>query len=159
MEELEQPVRKTSRASFLRTGLVAGAGLTAVAGFPASSLAALSGTTAALTAGDVAILGAAEIAEALAVTTYTNIIDSAPFFKHLESDDQGYLRSAREEEMSHYLLEQGATKKPSPFTTFYYPKGMFDDAQTTLNVLVTLEDAFIAAYLVGVRTSAPPTCA
>jgi hypothetical protein len=28
---------------------------------------------------------------------------------------------------------------------------MFSDTQTTLNVLVTLEDAFIAAYLVGVR--------
>jgi hypothetical protein len=28
---------------------------------------------------------------------------------------------------------------------------MFEDAQTTLNILVTLEDAFIAAYLVGVR--------
>ena len=153
MEELEQlAVDKTSRASFLRTGLIAGAGLTAVAaGLPANSLAALTGRTAALTAGDVAILGAASIAEALAVTTYSNIIDTAPFFKHLESDDQGYLRAARQEEMSHYLLEVGATKKPSPFTTFYYPKNMFTDAQTTLNVLVTLEDAFIAAYLVGVR--------
>jgi hypothetical protein len=28
---------------------------------------------------------------------------------------------------------------------------MFTDPQTTLNTLVTLEDAFIAAYLVGVR--------
>jgi hypothetical protein len=28
---------------------------------------------------------------------------------------------------------------------------MFSDAQTTLNILATLEDAFIAAYLVGVR--------
>jgi hypothetical protein len=28
---------------------------------------------------------------------------------------------------------------------------MFSDAQTTLNILVTLEDAFIAAYLVGMR--------
>jgi hypothetical protein len=28
---------------------------------------------------------------------------------------------------------------------------MFSDAQITLNTLVTLEDAFIAAYLVGVR--------
>ena len=152
MEELEQSPSKTSRAAFLRTGVVAGAGLTAAAaGFPANSLAALSSKTAALTAGDVAILGAAEFAEALAVTTYSNIVDTAPFFKHLESDDQGYIRAAREEEMSHYLLEQGATKKPSPFSTFYYPKGMFSDAQTTLNVLVTLEDAFIAAYLVGVR--------
>jgi len=108
MEELEQLAGKTSRASFLRTGLIAGAGLTAVAaGLPASSLAALAGQTAALTAGDVAILGAAEIAETLAVTTYTNIIDTAPFFKDLESDDRGYLRAAREEEMSHYLLEEG----------------------------------------------------
>jgi hypothetical protein len=100
---------------------------------------------------DMEILIAAEIAEALAVTTYTNIINTAPFFAHLASDDQGYLRAAREEEMSHYLLEEGVTGKPSPFATFYYPPKMFADAQTTLNVLVTLEDAFIAAYLVGVR--------
>jgi hypothetical protein len=33
---------------------------------------------------------------------------------------------------------------------------MFDDAHTTLNVLVTLEDAFIAAYLVGVRRFSTP---
>lgn len=97
------------------------------------------------------ILIAAEIAEALAVTTYTNIIDSAPFFTHLPSDDQGYLVAARQEEMSHYLLEQSVTDEPSPFKSFFYPKGMFQDAQTTLNVLVTLEDAFVAAYLVGVR--------
>jgi hypothetical protein len=104
-----------------------------------------------LTDGDRDILIAAEIAEALAVTTYSNIIDIAPFFTHLADDDQGYLKAARQEEMSHYLLEQSVTGKPSPFTTFFYPKGMFTSAQTTLNVLVTLEDAFIAAYLVGVR--------
>jgi len=100
---------------------------------------------------DLAILGAAQIAEALAVTTYTNIINAAPFFSRLAPDDQGYLKAARQEEMSHYLLEEGVTHKASPFTTFYYPPKMFADAQTTLNVLVTLEDAFIAAYLVGVR--------
>ena len=106
---------------------------------------------------DVDILVAAEIAEALAVTTYTNIINNAPFFTRLEDDDQGYLIAARQEEMSHYLLEQSETDQPSPFTTFYYPKNMFADAQTTLNTLVTLEDAFIAAYLVGVRDfSTPP---
>jgi hypothetical protein len=104
-----------------------------------------------LSSGDRQILIAAEIAEALAVTTYTNIINTAPFFTRLASDDQGYLAAALQEEMSHYLLEQAATGKPSPFTQFYFPKGMFADAQTTLNTLVTLEDAFIAAYLVGVR--------
>lgn len=100
---------------------------------------------------DREILIAAEIAEALAVTTYSNIIDNAPFFSRLASDDQGYLRAALQEEMSHYLLEQSVTDAPSPFRSFFYPKNMFSDAQTTLNVLVTLEDAFIAAYLVGVR--------
>ena len=105
---------------------------------------------------DTDILIAAEIAEALAVTTYTNIINTAPFFNRLESDDQGYLIAAREEEMSHYLLQQSVTSQPSPFTTFFYPPKMFSDAQTTLNVLVTLEDAFIAAYLVGVRNFSTP---
>lgn len=108
-----------------------------------------------LTKEDTAILVAAEIAEALAVTTYTGIINSA-FFTRLEEDDQGYLQAARQEEMSHYLLEQSATGQPSPFSIFYYPPGMFDSARTTLNVLVTLEDAFIAAYLVGVRDFSTP---
>ncbi len=154
MEQLEAvaaEARRTSRAAFLRTGALAGAGIAATTLLPGSAVAALKGQTAALTAGDVSILSAAEIAEALAVTTYTNIIDNAPFFKNLEADDQGYLVAARHEEMSHYLLEAGATKKQSPFKAFYYPKGMFQDAKTTLNTLVTLEDAFIAAYLVGVR--------
>ncbi len=147
----EVTTESTDRRGFLRKSLIAGAGVAVVAGLPGSALARTMRSTSALTVGDVAILGGAAIAEALAVTTYSNIIDTAPFFKNLESDDQGYLRAARHEEMSHYLLEIGATKKPSPFTAFYYPKGMFMNAQTTLNTLVTLEDAFIAAYLVGVR--------
>jgi len=100
---------------------------------------------------DLRILDAAEIAEALAVTTYTNIINTAPFFTRLPNDDQGYLTAARQEEMSHYLLEQSVTGKPTAFTSFYYPVNMFTDAQTTLNTLVSLEDAFIASYLVGVH--------
>jgi hypothetical protein len=142
----------SNRRQFLTRGAATGAGVvagTSVLGglVPAFAAAKAGGVT----KGDLEILGAAQIAEALAVTTYSNIIDRAPFFKRLESDDQGYLKAARQEEMSHYLLEKSVTGKPSPFTRFYYPKQMFADAQTTLNVLVTLEDAFIAAYLVGVR--------
>ena len=106
--------------------------------------------------GDRDILIAAEIAEALAVTTYSNIISTAPFFGRLADDDQGYLQAALQEEMSHYALEQSVTGQPTPFTKFFYPRNMFDDAQTTLNTLVTLEDAFIAAYLVGVRRFSTP---
>jgi hypothetical protein len=58
--------------------------------------------------------------------------------------------------MSHFLLEKSVTQTHTPFTSFFYPKGMFSSAQTTLNTLVTLEDAFIAAYLVGVRNFSTP---
>src|ERR1700761_1171190 len=147
----------TDRRQFLRRSATAGAGV--VAGM--SGLGVLAPSFAAaksggVTSGDVAIVGAAQIAEALAVTTYTNIIETSPFFKRLPDDDQGYLIAARQEEMSHYALEKSVTGKPSPFTAFYYPSKMFSDAQTTLDVLVTLEDAFIAAYLVGVRNFSPP---
>jgi hypothetical protein len=152
-----------SRRSFLQRSAIAGAvgaaGLTGLLSFGSSTAKAMTAVGGGndeeerdgLRKRDTDILIAAEIAEALAVTTYTHIIETAPFFGRIPSDDQGYLRAARQEEMSHYLLEQSVTGQQSPFTSFFYPKGMFEDAQTTLNVLVTLEDAFIAAYLVGVR--------
>jgi hypothetical protein len=155
----------TSRRTFLHRSAIAGAvgaaGLGGLLSFATPSANATSARAFAqgsqeedrdgLRKRDTNILIAAEIAEALAVTTYTHIINTAPFFKNLPTDDQGYLIGARQEEMSHYLLEKSVTDQPSPFTSFFYPKGMFEDAQTTLNILVTLEDAFIAAYLVGVR--------
>jgi len=147
----------SDRRAFLRTAALGGVALTGLESLGALVPDALAaGHARGPTRGDVKILIAAEIAEALAVTTYTNIISTAPFFAHLEADDQGYLRAAREEEMSHYLLEKSVTRKPSPYTSFYFPKRMFDDAQTTLDTLVTLEDAFIAAYLVGVRRFSTP---
>jgi Ferritin-like domain len=135
-----------TRASLIRTAGAAGAGLAL-----GSLLEAAPARASGLKKGDTDILVAAEIAEALAVTTYTTIIEHAPFFRRLEEDDQGYLRAARQEEMSHYALEKSVTGTPSPFTTFYYPRHMFRSARVTLSTLVTLEDAFIAAYLVGVR--------
>jgi Ferritin-like domain len=147
------------RRGFVSRGAMAGAGAVVGAGTLEAlvpSIAAARKHKGGVTKGDLAILGAAQIAEALAVTTYTGIIDTAPFFGNLASDDQGYLRAARQEEMAHYLLEKSVTKKPSPVSTFYYPPKMFSDPQTTLNILVTLEDAFIAAYLVGVRNFSSP---
>ena len=150
-----------SRRSFFKrsamigaSGLIAAGGLTALAEAATKPMVRFAGSVkpaSGLAVKDRIILVAAEIAEALAVTTYSNIINIAPFFTRLESDDQGYLMGALQEEMSHYLLEQSVTKQDTPFTSFFYPFNMFADAQTTLNTLVTLEDAFIAAYLVGVR--------
>jgi Ferritin-like domain len=155
--------RKTSdRRSFLRRASLMGAtvGATSLIGLDnLMSLAATSnpkfrrpeGNEAGVAKGDFDILLAAQIAEALAVTTYFNIIDQAPFFGALPDDDQGYLVAAMNEEMSHFYLEKSVTDTHTPFTSFFYPKEMFSSAQVTLNTLVTLEDAFIAAYLVGVR--------
>jgi hypothetical protein len=145
------------RRQFLTRSAASGAGmLVGASAFQALVPSFAAAKSGGVTKGDVAIVGAAQIAEALAVTTYSNIIDKAPFFKRLPADDQQYLVAARQEEMSHYALEMSVTGKPSPFTSFYYPAKMFSDAQTTLDVLVTLEDAFIAAYLVGVRNFSTP---
>jgi len=152
----------STRRGFLSAAAAAGTGAAGLAAMGPAAALATGGRkhkhrkAGALTKTDLEILKAAQIAEALAVTTYTNIINTAPFFKNIPDDDQDYLKAARQEEMSHYLLEEGVTKKPSPFTSFYYPSKMFSDAQTTLNILVTLEDAFIAAYLVGVREFSTP---
>ena len=158
----EYNASQLSRRSFFKrsavigaTSLVAAGSITALASAITNPVQAASDTERPTAKGlkpiDRNILVAAQIAEALAVTTYSNIIDSAPFFKRIPNDDQGYLVGARQEEMSHYLLEQQATDEFTPYTNFYYPVNMFADAQVTLNTLVTLEDAFIAAYLVGVR--------
>ena len=143
---LDHVETQNSRRAFLQKAAIAGAGVAGIAAvLPSNAFAAGATQT------DIDILGAAEIAEALAVTTYSNIIFNAPFFTRLAGDDQGYLRAARQEEMSHYLLEKSATGKDSPYTAFFYPHHMFHNARVTLNTLVSLEDAFIAAYLVGVR--------
>src|ERR1700723_1870134 len=141
----------TTRKGFLKGAAVAGAGAAGLTPLAPAAALARGHKRKGPTRGDVEILKAAQLAEALAVTTYTNIIGASPFFKNIPADDQGYLQGALQEEMSHYLLAESLTGKPAAASTFYYPPKMFSDAQTTLNVLVTLEDAFIAAYLVGVR--------
>ena len=150
---------RLSRRSFFKQATVLGAAAAAgaVAAPPASALVLHQNLgeempqASNLSSGDRSILIAAEIAEALAVTTYSHIIHLSPFFKRIPDDDQGYIKAALQEEMSHYALEQSVTNENTPFNEFFYPKQMFHDTQTTLNTLVTLEDAFIAAYLVGVR--------
>lgn len=143
---------RADRPTFLR-GLVAVGSL--VAGFPRSfrpSQAREKG----LTSGDRAILRAAQVAEALAVTTYDHIITASPLYSYLFPQDQSYMQAARQEEMAHYQLLTRLTGAPSPYAAFYYPRGMFTVAATTLDTLVVLEEIFIAAYLVGVHDFSIP---
>lgn len=146
-----------SRRKFLLGIGGAGAGIAAATALGPFSALADSVKTRPATSGDTDILVAASVAEALAVTTYTHIITDSKFFRRLPEPDRRYLTAARQEEMAHYALEISLTGKASPYTTFYYPKGMFEHAHVTLNTLVTLEDAFIAAYLVGVRNFSSDT--
>ncbi len=144
--------RRTFFSRATAIGVTSAAALSGLAGMGIASAQESDAVDAqGLKSGDRAILVAAQIAEALAVTTYMHIIHTAPFFKRLALDDQGYLKAALQEEMSHYQLEQEVTDQFTPFSKFFYPVKMFANAQVTLNTLVTLEDAFIAAYLVGVR--------
>ena len=104
---------------------------------------------------DQKIINAAATAEALASVMYDNIIKSSPTYAALagaHADDQNYLAAGREQEAIHYMTLTGAGAKALT-TDFYFPSGMFTDTgfATTINTLVTLEDAFIAAYLIGIR--------
>jgi len=151
------PQPRAGRHAFLRDLATAGAGLAAVMGLSSLGLPDVPGAAAAgLTAGDRAMLDAAQLAEALAVTTYAHIITHAPLFGRLFPQDQAYLQAAHQQEMAHYALLHSLTGALPPATTFFYPRGMFTTAQTTLNTLLTLEETFIAAYLVGVRTLSTP---
>ena len=111
---------------------------------------------------DVAIVQAAATAEALATTMYYHIITSDLYMNGLNgnANDQAYLVAGYEQELDHYNLL--TTIAPAYTTTFYFPTGMFGGAATyatTINTLVTLEDAFIAAYLIGVRDLSSPALA
>jgi len=143
--------RPMGRRALLQAGTTAGLGL-----FAAGLLAGCGGSGNSVSTGgsmDQSILNAAATAEALAVTMYFNIINANNgVYQQLsaEADDQTYLVAAFEQELNHYnfLLSAGGKSAAS---TFYFPTNMFVDPQTTINTLVLLEDAFIAAYLIGVR--------
>jgi hypothetical protein len=111
---------------------------------------------------DQSIINAAATAEALASVMYDNIINNSPAYTQLGSlgniNDQAYLVAGRQQEAIHYATLVGAGAAPLA-QTFYFPTGMFTDMTyvTTVNTLTLLEDAFIAAYLIGIRDLSTPS--
>ncbi len=138
------------RRTLLRMGALAGASVMAGAAFGLGG----QGLSPQSHSINHRILSAAATAEALATVMYYNIITTVGgiYTNGLAGNgpDRAYLVAGYEEELNHFnfLLEAGAEPLA---TTFYFPSGMFIDPQVTVNTLVTLEDAFVAAYLIGVR--------
>jgi hypothetical protein len=147
-----EPVGQSRRECLKQLGF-AGASLTTL-GILAGCGGSGGGNSSSSTSTNQSILNAAATAEALATTMYYNIITTPGgiYTNGLASNapDRAYLVAGYEEELNHYqfLVSQGA--KPLA-KTLYFPNKMFTDPQTTVNTLITLEDAFIAAYLIGVR--------
>lgn len=141
-----------------RRSLVTRAGSVAFGAAAAALLAGCGGgNSSSKTAGnmDQSILNAAATAEALATVMYYNIINVPGSIYQTgaissNAPDKAYLVAGYEQELNHYNFLVAHGGKPLA-TTFYFPTNMFTDPQTTVNTLVTLEDAFIAAYLIGVR--------
>lgn len=146
-----------SRMSMLT--VLGGAGVTALAacsGGTSNPVPAAGSSPGPGATSDAQIINAAATAEALASVMYDNIIKTSPAYAKLGAtsnvNDQAYLAAGREQEAIHYSTLVGAGAKPLT-QTFYFPTGMFTDSTyaTTVNTLTLLEDAFIAAYLIGIR--------
>lgn len=150
--EQQSPVSVSRRGFLTRfgtTGLGAALALSATSSLLAMRPAQADSAT------DARIISAAATAEALATTMYYHIIKSSLYQDGLagNANDQAYLVAGYEEELDHYNLLVSAGGAPLA-TLFYFPTGMFGGPETyatTINTLITLEDAFIAAYLIGIR--------
>lgn len=106
------------------------------------------------------ILVAALIAEDLATTFYYNgLTGSVIQDPTLDAGDLSYLKAALAEEIEHAtllrsLLALGPDASTDPVQTFYFPKGSFDTLDAFTGLLDTLENAFIGAYTLAVRSFA-----
>lgn len=144
-----------SRVSMLATLGAAGLGALAACSGTSGGATLPSATAAPGGNSDQSILNAAATAEALATVMYDNIINHSPAYAKLGAlgnvNDQSYLVAGRQQEAIHYNTLVGAGAKPLALT-FYFPNNMFSDTTyaTTVNTLTLLEDAFIAAYLIGI---------
>lgn len=95
------------------------------------------------------LLATAATAEALGITFYYHAIQGG-IFAQLITTQQWYLQAALDEERHHlaFLLDLGAPLPPSPF---FFPPGVFDELASFLDLLDTLENAFISAYLAAIQ--------
>jgi rubrerythrin len=138
-----------TRADFLRNtgkgaiGLVAGG----------SVLAMAQGVAFGQTSADADIAKVAATAELLAIDVYTRAINSGLF----KGATKKYLVNARTNERDHYAALKGVLGADTPKgLTFKYPAGTFRSASKVVNLGVTLETAFVRAYMTAASALSTP---
>jgi rubrerythrin len=136
-----KPMTSSNRAEFIsrsaKGGLALVAGGSVIA--QATSLAVASGVT------DAEIAKLAATAELLAINFYTHAIDSGKF---TDKGEKRYLHEARSDEIAHYDALAAVLGKAVPKgLKFKYPTGSFASRIAISKLGVTLETAFVGAYL------------
>jgi len=98
------------------------------------------------------IINIAATAEAFAVTALGGALDNAAKgLLALNAEQQQTLRAARAQEQAHYDFLIGAGAKPLTLTFTIPDPKIVTDVPTFLKTLVTLEEAFIAAYIAAAQ--------
>lgn len=133
-----------TRADFLRTtgkgavGLVVGGTVLAMA----------EGVAFGQTDADVEVAKVAATAELLAIDVYTRAINSGIF----NGATRRYLINARKNERDHYAALKGVLGSQTPAgLRFKYKANQFRSAGSIVNLGVTLETAFVRAYITAAK--------
>jgi hypothetical protein len=139
----------STRSQFLRNtgkgvvGLAAGGTL----------LAMTEGVAFGQTSADVELAKVAATAELLAIDVYTRALAAKSGGKVIFSGaTRKYLLNARKNEVAHYNALAGVLKGETPKNLkFKYAAGQFGSASKIVNLGVTLETAFVRAYVTAAR--------
>lgn len=139
----------STRGEFLRNtgrgavGLAVGGGL----------LALTEGVAFGQTSADVELAKVAATAELLAIDVYTRALAARSGGKVVFSGaTRKYLLNARRNEIAHYNALEGVLGSDTPSgLRFKYPAGTFRSASRIVDLGVTLETAFVRAYVTAAK--------
>jgi hypothetical protein len=138
----------STRGDFLRTTGKGAVGLVAGGTVLAMAQGVAFGAAAGPTDADVEIAKVAATAELLAIDVYTRAINAGIF----SGATRQYLINARKNERDHYGALAGLLGDAAPKALqFKYPAGTFKSASKIVNLGVTLETAFVSAYMTAAK--------
>jgi rubrerythrin len=139
----------STRGQFLRNTGKGAVGL-AVGG---TLLAMTEGVAFGQTSADVEIAKVAATAELLAIDVYTRALAAKSAGKVIFAGaTRKYLLNARKNEVVHYNTLKGVLKGDTPSgLTFKYAAGTFSSASKIVDLGVTLETAFVRAYITAAK--------